>query len=220
MIRCRWQSAIALSAMMACGTIATKATSIATISVANLFSKSSDVVMVQVVSGDTEAYQYSATDSTPWPVCKLKVVDTFKGGRSGGVIFLAPCAGMELDGKYILFLENANALSPKPGFEQSSYGVLQHPRRVSDAGYGSMHVEYACVFDGRVPDDSCDYGVELNPTQVLLPKSLQTFPKSPATAETNYKRWVRQKALVELLRTFAQESNKTSPQHNDSASAR
>jgi hypothetical protein len=207
-----WQSAkrvIALCVMITCGTIATKATSIAAISVADLFSKSSEVVMVQIVSGDTEAYQYSATDSTPWPVCKLKVVDSFKGGRSGDVIFLAPCAGMELDGKYILFLENVNALNPKPGVEQSSYGILEHPRRVSDAGYGSMHVEYTCVFDGRVPDDSCDYGVELNPTQVLLPKSLQTFPKSTATAETNYKRWIRQKAFVALLRSFAQEDSKT-----------
>jgi hypothetical protein len=208
MIRGQWQSSkklIALSVIMACGTIATKATSIAAISAADLFSRSDEVAMVQIVSGETEAYQYSVSDSTPWPVCKLKVVDAFKGGRSGDIIFLAPCAGMELDGRYILFLETANALSPKPGFGQSSYGVLVHPKRVVDAGYGSMHVEYTCVFDGHVPDDSCDYGVELNPAQILLPKSLQTFPKSPATAETNYKRWVRQKTFVALLHTFAGE---------------
>jgi hypothetical protein len=78
-----------------------------------------------------------------------------------------------------------------------------------------MHVEYTCVFDGRVPDDSCDYGVELNPTQVLLPKSLQTFPKSPATAETNYKRWTRQKAFVALLRSF-QEDSKAQEKHSES----
>jgi hypothetical protein len=199
---------IALS-IMTLSSVATEATSIAPITLANLFSRSSEVAKVHIVSGDGEHYQFSLSDSTPWPVCKLKVIEAFKGVHDGDTVFLAPCTGMELDSDYILFLENTNAPSPKTGFEESSYGVIKNTKRVSDAGYGSMRVTYICAFDGRVPDRSCDYGVELNPSQVVLPRSLKVFPKSEATAETNYKRWVRQEEFVSSLRALSTEAGKS-----------
>lgn len=211
MIYSRLKSArkLVVCAIVISGTLV-KANSIAPIRVKDLYSRSSEIVRARVVSGNTEAYQYSASDPTPWPVCKLKVMDSFKHALTDDIIFLAPCADIELGGEYILFLENANPPSLRPGFERNSYGVLERSKKISNAGNGSMHVEYTCVFDGRVPDQSCDYGVELNPSQVILPKSLATFPKAPATEETNYKRWIRKKEFVELLRSFAQENDKGS----------
>lgn len=182
--------------------IACAATSIAPIRISDLFSKSSEVVLAQVVSGTTEAYQYSKSDPMPWPVCKLKVVEAFKGGSRDDILFLAPCGDMELGGKYILFLQNAcDNPQPRSDFEQGSYGALEHLKQISDAGYGMMHVEYSCAFDGRVPDQSCDYGVELNPTQVILPKSL-SHPSAPASWRDD-RRLIREKDLVQLLRSFS-----------------
>ncbi|HEX5233740.1 MAG TPA: hypothetical protein VFW25_00275 [Silvibacterium sp.] len=184
--------------------ISCDANSIAPIRISDLFSRSSEVVLAEVLSGTTEAYQYSKSDPTPWPVCKLKVVEAFKGSSRGDIISLAPCAEMELGGKYILFLEDArHSPEPRSGFKQGSYGVLEHPKQISDAGYGMMHVEYTCLFGGSVPNESCDYGVELNSTQVILPKWLAPSSNAPSTGDED-RYLIREKGLVQLLRLLAE----------------
>ena len=190
-----------VGAISLCG-ITCNANSIAPVRISDLFSRSSEVVLAQVVSGMTEAYQYSKSDPTPWPVCKLRVVEAFKGVSGNGIIFLAPCADMDLGGKYVLFLEDArDHPEPRSGFEQRSYGLLEHPKQISDAGFGLMHIEYTCAFDGSEPAKACDYGVELNPTQVILPKD---FSPSCVVSATGLERrcWIREKDLVQLLRSF------------------
>ena len=175
------------------------ATSIASIKLEELYLRSKMVAIVHLVSGDEEHYQYSQTDSQFWPVCKAKVLKGFKGAQAGQTIYLSPCSGMEISSDYMLFLDDIAPPYLPIGREQGSYGPINKAERWADAGYGMMLIEYACIFDGQMSDRACDYGVRLNPEQIVLPKALVAFPKSKATAETNYRRWVRRDDLVEIL---------------------
>jgi len=69
--------------------------------------KSSDVVaVVKVISGDTESYNSA--------VYKAKVIRSFKGAKTGEILYFGPFIGERLGWEYVLFLQNAkDPLSPK-----------------------------------------------------------------------------------------------------------
>ena len=49
---------------------------------------------------------------------------------------------------------------------------------------------------------SARYGAKLNPEQILLPRSVRTYPAGDAGTITNYKKWVRKAELLGVLQRF------------------
>jgi len=63
--------------------------------------------------------------------------------------------------------------------------------------YSAMQNEY--VFDGKEIAQQCGYGVRLNTRQVMLPKSIKTFPSSTEIASSDDTNWVRKSVFVAYL---------------------
>lgn len=79
-------------------------------------------------------------------------------------------------------------------------------------GFSAMSIEYACVFDGKEIPEQCDYGIKLNPEQIVLPNKIKTFPPGDTDAVTNYHKWVRKKSLLPLLEQLAKGKTANAPQ--------
>jgi hypothetical protein len=69
-------------------------------------------------------------------------------------------------------------------------------------GESVLPIEYACVFDGKVPNESCDYGIELNP-YLVLPKDMKTFPASNKDRSSKDSQWVRKAILIAYLQKLS-----------------
>ncbi len=168
------------------------ATSIRAVKLAALFEQADKVVLIKVLSGDSEHYETA--------VYKAVVEAAYKGATKNEIIFFGPFEGYKVGGEYVLFLKSGAGEEPKND-GALSYGLLQHVDRVMYEGYATLAVGYECVFDGAAVDQECDESIQLNPEQVILPDSLKAFPKGDATSLTNYKKWVRRKPfLAELER--------------------
>jgi hypothetical protein len=59
------------------------------------------------------------------------------------------------------------------------------------------------VFDEPSSDRRCDDSVELNPEQIILPKTLKTFPTHEETGITSYKIWVRRSDFLPQLQKLS-----------------
>jgi hypothetical protein len=174
------------------------ATSIAPVKLDDLFRRSTVVATVHFLSADAEFY--------PEGVCKTRVNNAYKGTETGAVLYISPCLTYEIGSDYLLFLDPEYKENAHPQNADSPYPAMKSAFRVADAGYGRMLIEYACIFEGRIASDSCDYGVKLNPEQIILPARLKAFPKSEATAETNYYRWVLKSELETYLSRLVADS--------------
>jgi hypothetical protein len=154
-----------------------------------LFKQADIVALVKIVSGDDENYKIA--------IYKGEVLTNFKGTRPGDTIFFGPYTGQELGSEYLLFLRKIGDPIAPNRTSTISYGAV-HYAVVFNEGYSSMIASYECVFDGKVPSESCDYGVRVCTDYIKLPKSLRTFP--PRTATTDFGcRWARKKALMAML---------------------
>gem|GEM_PF-2371588 len=176
------------------------ADSIAPISLSDLFNKfSDDVVIVHVISADEEHYEIPDSGGFMLDVCKVKTIQSFKGPHhKDDVFYISGCSTMAIGSDYLFFSRFSAPLNPMPGKTIGSYGRIERPEEWSDVGYGLMPIEYLCVFDGKEISQQCDYGVNLNKDQILLPANLKSFPQEP-TAETNYHSWVRKSDMLEVL---------------------
>jgi len=163
------------------------------ISLADLYKRADTVVVAKMVSGDTENYKTA--------VYKAEVVRSFKGAAAGETIYFGPYSGDALGTEYILFLRStAQPIAPKTT-SSAGYGPVRYSE-VFNEGYSSMAKSYECLFDGRIPDQSCDYGVKVCTDYIALPKETRTFP--PMTKKTPFGcRLVREKAFISLLGPLA-----------------
>ncbi len=160
----------------------------------NLFAQADQVGLVEVRSGDAEHY--------PIVVYKAVVKNAYKGTEAGEIIYFGPFLGTEIGTKYLLFLKKGKPVAAE-GIGAAPYGDTPSVSRIMYAGYSSMRVTYECIFDGKEIKDQCDYAIQLNPEQIVLPHTIQTFPIGDATAVTNYRKWVRMKELLALVQTIS-----------------
>jgi hypothetical protein len=155
----------------------------------DLFRIADSVVMVRIVSGDTENY------STP--VHKAEVLRSFKGGAATkAAIYFGPYIGMRLGGEYILFLRGTvKPLAPNPD-STSNYGTVRY-LDVLNEGYGAMETSFECIFDGKDVSDECDDAVKVCTDYIKLPSTVRTFP--PSEEETPFGcRWIRKGSFLSL----------------------
>jgi hypothetical protein len=167
------------------------ATSIPPVKAEDLFHQADLVAVVRIVSGDSEHYAQT--------VYKAEVVMAFKGVAPGQTVFWGPNVGYGIGNEYLVFLRRSEGIAPGQNAEGLGYGNITSFYLVMYEGYSVMPAGYNCVFDGKEPAEQCDYSIQLNPEQIILPKRIRTFPEGPTDAVTNYKKWVRRGHLVSFL---------------------
>lgn len=172
--------------------VPSSATSIPKVQIVDLFREADFVAIVRVVSGDSEHY--------PKTVYKAEVITPLKGAKEHDAIFFGPFAGYGVASEYLVFMRISGAMAPNSNGPGLNYGQIPTFYQVMYSGYAGMPVEYVCVFEDDEPNEKCDYGIRLNPEQILLPRTFKTFPRGPATAITNYKKWVRRSHIVSMLK--------------------
>ena len=171
-------------------------TSIAKVSVSDLFRQADVVATVRVLSGDSEHY--------PVTVYKAEVEKAFKGTAAREIIYFGPFVSFGVGSEYLVFLSKAEkGIEPRDKPSGFNYGVLPSFFRIMYDGFSIMPIEYACVFEGKDVAQQCDYAVKLNPEQVILPATIKAFPRGEAGTLTNYEKWVRRKELVAFLEQAA-----------------
>jgi len=170
----------------------------AQVRIEELFKQADLVAVVRILSGDTE--HYSPT------VYKAEVVQSFKGAEKGGTIFFGPFISFGLGNEYFLFLRHSGkGIEPKGGAPVAgmSYGPIPDFYLVMYEGYSALPIDYACVFDGQDIAQQCDYGIKINTSQVVLPRSLKTFPSVDKGASSDVTKWVRKTAFLSLMQRLA-----------------
>ncbi len=169
----------------------------ATVKVEDLFKQADVVAVVKILSGDTE--HYSAT------VYKAEVVTPFKGVRAGEIVFLGPFVGYRIGWEYLAFLRRAEeemAPSKETSSSGTSYGLLPSFYRIMYEGYSFMESGYVCVLDGKETSEMCDYGIQFNTYQVVVPKKIKTFPVPLEDGKLSDSKWVRKKPFLDYLETL------------------
>jgi hypothetical protein len=167
------------------------ATTIAPVKIDELYRQADVVAAIEIVSGTTEHYNVS--------VYKAKVTRAFKRCKQGDVIYLGPFTGMKVGWQYLAFLHKTNGLTPVGAEGGLSYGIIPVFYQIMYDGYGVLKLDYACVFDAADIKDQCQDAVFFNPEQVIMPVSIELFPKRDADAVTNYKKWAVRKGVFDLL---------------------
>jgi len=168
----------------------------ATVKLEDLFKQADLVAVVKIQSGDSERYSQT--------VYKAEIVMSFKGAAKGDIIFLGPFIGYGIGSEYLAFLKRSNQKmipSREPPSPTVSYGELPVFYRIMYDGYSFMEIGYACVFDGKEVNQRCDYGIRINPYQVVLPKKIKTFPALPEEGDLS-KKWVRKDRLLSHMETL------------------
>ena len=184
--------------------VSMQAESIAPVKLDVLFKEAHLVAVVNILSGDSEHY--------PITVYKAEVTEAFKGTNPGERIYIGPYIGLGVGTDYLLFLSKSEKqLTPKVMAFGFTYGDLGYYYSIMYSGYSSLEVDYACVFGGTEASQTCDYGVVLNPDQVILPDIIKTYPSGEADATTNYKKWVRRDEIISVLEQMKTANKATSP---------
>ncbi len=157
--------------------------------------KLSDVVaLVRIVSGDADNYKIA--------IYKAVVVKGFKGTEEGKTIYFGQYSGVRLGDEYVLFLRNAKEPAIPTRSPTAAYGTVKY-LDVFNQGYTAMESSYSCVFDGKVPNQSCDYGVRVCTDYIVLPKPVHAFPPEKDDPPFGC-RWVRKSKFISLLDEFAE----------------
>jgi len=154
-----------------------------------LFRRADVVALVEIVSGDAEHYRQA--------VYKAKVVAGYKGARSGQTIGFGPYIGHEIGTNYVLFMTRTSPprVTASKGEEgvkpvaEPFYGVMLE-------GYGSMQVDYVCVFDDQV-GSPCGEGASVG-WHVELPEVTKLFDRGSGGIHPG-RSWVHSRDLQLLL---------------------
>jgi hypothetical protein len=192
----RFAAAVLLSGATALAQRTVEISEPATVTITDLFKQADVVVVVEILSGDSENYETA--------VYKAKVLTTFKGAEVGQQLFFGPFIGYEVGGEYVAFLRRAK-VGPKVQAHDGptmTYGPLEAFHLIMYQGYSIMPLRYECAFDGKDPAQSCDYGVRVNTDQVKLPPTVRTFPRTSKDDFVDANRWVRKDVLLRLLATL------------------
>ena len=171
-----------------------QAGSVRSVTIRDLFEQAHQVVLVRVVAGDTEHYGTV--------VYKAVVETAYKGAKMNDTVYFGPYAGLGIGAEYIVFLDTSPGLKPKVA-GGLSFGDIPSMGRIMAAGYAALPVGFECVFDEPTSDRRCDDSVELNPEQIILPKSMKTFPRRDDGMITSYKIWVRRSDFLPQLQKLS-----------------
>jgi hypothetical protein len=166
------------------------------VAIADLFKQADVVAVVKILSGDSENYKTA--------VYKARVLNAYKGVEVGQQLFFGPFIGYEVGSDYVAFLRHAKAgpkLRPQDG-PTMNYGPLEIFHLIMYQGYSIMPLSYQCVFDTKAHDEGCDYGVRVNTSQVKLPSTVKTFPRTSKDDSADTNRWVRKDVFLRLLETL------------------
>jgi hypothetical protein len=166
----------------------------ATVKIDDLVKQADTVVIVRILSGDTEHY--------PTAVYKAEVLNSFKGVPVGEKIYFGPFTGYGVGSQYLAFLQRSKKdLKPVDQSNTSglSYGLLKSSHKIMYDGYSVMPIDYICIFDGKEISQQCDYGVRFNTHQITLPGKIKTFPPNSLDESDSDNKWVRKEGIVSLL---------------------
>ena len=172
----------------------TTATSIVPVDLDELFHKADVVAHVRVVSGDTECNDVA--------IFKGEVLTSFKGlERKGDNVYFGPFVSYSVGGEYIVFLRDSGLSlanhEKKPIPEECPYYSPNNSYlSIMYEGYSVLPIEYTI----EIPDG--DYGVEVANTQVILPESLESYPRTWKFAGARDERWVRKSDMIRYLGTL------------------
>jgi hypothetical protein len=158
-----------------------------TSSLETLFNEADIVALVHVVSGDAESYRTV--------MYKAEVLNAYKGSVDGQVIYFGPFSGTRIGRDYVEFLRTVEMVATP--IREHSYGAVRYGE-VLNQGYGAMDSSYACVFPGRIPDQSCDYAIRICTDYVKLPKNVPSAPPEKSDPPFGC-RWVRKQVFMSLL---------------------
>jgi hypothetical protein len=168
-------------------------TDVRSVSISELFVQADQVALVRIVAGDMEHYGTI--------VYKAVVETGYKGAHPKDVVYVGPYAGLGIGAEYVLFLQNGEGLRPKSGVGLS-FGAIPKVEKIMSAGYAALPVGYECVFDDAA-ERHCDDSVEVNPAQIVLPRTLPTFPQKEEQMATTYKIWVRRSDFLPELQRLS-----------------
>ena len=171
-----------------------RAETIRSVTIADLFAQADQVVLARIVAGDTEHYGTV--------VYKAVVETAYKGAKPSDVIYFGPYAGLGVGAEYIVFLQMGDAVKPKEA-GGLAFGEVKALGKIMSAGYAALPVGYECVFDESSSVRRCDDSVELNPEQIILPKTIRTYPRHEQGTAANYKIWVRRSDFLPRLQTLS-----------------
>jgi hypothetical protein len=166
----------------------------APVKVEELLKQADLVAIVRILSGDTEHYAKA--------VYKAEVLQPFKGVERGAIIYFGPFIGFGLGEELLVFLhQSENGIEPKQRATSPSlsYGPISSFYLVMYDGYSALRVKYDCVFDGKEIAQQCDDGILVNTFQVVLPKSVKTYPSSKRGSFSEDTKWVRKTVFIAYL---------------------
>jgi hypothetical protein len=191
---------VSLLCFISCGSVGAAQEQTVTISeparvkVEDLMKQADLVAIVHLLSEDTEHY--------PKAVYKAEVLQPFKGVVKGATIYLGPFIGYGLGEELLVFLHHSEkGIEPKQLLANSglTYGPISSFYLVMYEGYSALRIKYDCVFDGKEIAQQCDDGVRVNTYQVILPKSIKTYPSSNRGSFSQDTKWVRKAEFVTYL---------------------
>jgi hypothetical protein len=190
----RWVGGFSLGLLL-CGCTAARAATIRSVTIGDLFAQADQVVLVRIVAGDTEHYGTV--------VYKAVVETAYKGAKANEVVYLGPYAGLGIGAEYVVFLQAGDGVKPKDA-GGLAFGEVKELGKIMSAGYAALPVGYECVFDESSVVRRCDDSVELNPEQIVLPKTIRTYPRHEAGAVASYKVWVRRSDFLPRLQMLSE----------------
>lgn len=166
----------------------------APVKVEDLLKQADLVAIVRILSGDTEHY--------PMTVYKVEVLQPFKGAEKGAILYLGPFIGYGLGEELLVFLHHSEkGIEPESQAVPTglSYGPISSFYLVMYDGYSALPVKFDCVFDGKEIAQQCDYGIRINTFQLVLPKSMKTYPSSTRGSFSEETKWVRKTVFLAFL---------------------
>ncbi len=158
-------------------------------SLSDLFNRTSEVVLVKVIAGDSTTYDI--------PLYKAQVIQAFKGASNQDTIYFSAFAGVQIGSNYFLFLQNAPAPVAPKSKSAAGFGTVPYSQLADDA----LPSVSQCIFPGTDPAQHCADAVQICTDHILLPQSLSLYRISGSTSQCP---WFRQSDFVTALSNLIQ----------------
>ena len=172
-----------------------RAETIASVSLENLYKEADFVAFIKILSGDAEHYDGA--------IYKAEVLKAYKGTKEKEIIYFGEFISYRIGNEYLAFFKKTDKILGQQIDKDVESGTAPYDSkqgffRIMYAGYSIMPVGFECLFDGK-GTDKCDYGIQLNIKQVIVPSALKTFPEESNTTLLSDKKWVKRTALETSL---------------------
>ncbi len=159
-------------------------------SLSDLFNRTSKVLLVKVIAGDSTTYDI--------PLYKAQVIQAFKNASNQDTIYFSAFAGIQIGSSYFLFLQNAPAPVAPKSKSAAGFGTVPYAQLVDDA----LPSTNQCTFPGADPAQHCADAVQICTDHILLPQSLSLY----RIGSTSQCPWVRQTDFITALSNLIQSS--------------